>query len=133
MVVTPQKKEEDLPDHHFTEKDLQTEWQVFLSDLFIKDQVTYFAVNTAKLHKKEENVVEILYPSDLVKNEFEKIQAQFFNHFKRKVNNYKIEVSYREDKKLIKKQETKRDIFQKFVEINPVLKDLDELMRLDLS
>ena len=133
VVVTPQKKEEDLPDHHFTEKDLQTEWQVFLNDLFIKDQVTYFAVNTAKLHKKEENVVEILYPSDLVKTEFEKIQAQFFNHFKRKVNNYKIEVSYREDKKLIKKQETKRDIFQKYVEINPVLKDLDELMKLDLS
>lgn len=133
VVVTLQKKEEDLPDHHFTEKDLQTEWQIFLNDLFIKDQVTYFAVNTAKLHKKEENVVEILYPSDLVKTEFEKIQAQFFNHFKRKVNNYKIEVSYREDKKLIKKQETKRDIFQKFVEINPVLKDLDELMRLDLS
>ena len=46
--------------------------------------------------------MEILYPSDLVKTEFEKIQAQFFNHFKRKVNNYKIEVSYREDKKLIK-------------------------------
>ena len=107
--------------------------QFFLNDLFIKDQVTYFAVNTAKLHKKEENVVEILYPSDLVKTEFEKIQAQFFNHFKRKVNNYKIEVSYREDKKLIKKQETKRDIFQKYVEINPVLKDLDELMKLDLS
>ena len=133
VVITPQKKEEDLPDHHFTEKDLQTEWQVFLNDLFIKDQVTYFAVNTAKLHKKEENVVEILYPSDLVKTEFEKIQAQFFNHFKRKVNNYKIEVSYREDKKLIKKQETKREIFQKYVEINPVLKDLDELMKLDLS
>ena len=57
---------------------MQTEWQVFLNDLFIKDQVTYFAVNTAKLHKKEENVVEILYPSDLVKTEFEKIQAQFF-------------------------------------------------------
>ena len=122
-----------MPDHHFTEKDLQTEWQIFLNDLFIKDQVTYFAVNTAKLHKKEENVVEILYPSDLVKTEFEKIQAQFFIHFKRKVNNYKIEVSYREDKKLIKKQETKRDIFQKYVEINPVLKDLDELMKLDLS
>ena len=77
--------------------------------------------------------MEILYPSDLVKTEFEKIQAQFFNHFKRKVNNYKIEVSYREDKKLIKKQETKRDIFQKYVEINPILKDLDELLKLDLS
>ncbi len=64
----------------------------------------------------------------MVKTEFEKIQAQFFNHFKRKVNNYKIEVSYREDKKLIKKQETKEH-FEKYVEINPVLKDLDELMQ----
>jgi DNA polymerase-3 subunit gamma/tau len=28
---------------------------------------------------------------------------------------------------------TKRTIFEKFVEINPVLKDLDELLKLDLS
>jgi DNA polymerase-3 subunit gamma/tau len=127
------KKDDDLPDHHFTDKDLQAEWQLFLEDLLNRDQVMYYAVNTLKIIKKDENLVKILYPSDSVKNEFEKIQGEFFNHFKRKVNNYKIEIEFGNDVSLKKEILTKRKIFEKFVEINPVLKDLDELMRFDLS
>ena len=127
------KKEEELPEHHFSEVDLQREWQFFLNDLQKKDAVLYYAVNTLKLHKKDENLINILYPSDSVKTEFEKIQAEFFNHFKRKVNNYKIEIQYSNDVTLKKEIVTKRTIFEKFVEINPVLKDLDDLLKLDLS
>jgi len=127
------KKEEELPEHHFSELDLQREWQFFLNDLQKKDAVLYYAVNTLKLHKKDENLINILYPSDSVKTEFEKIQAEFFNHFKRKVNNYKIEIKYSNDVTLKKEIVTKRTIFEKFVEINPVLKDLDDLLKLDLS
>lgn len=127
------KKEEDLPEHHFSEVDLQREWQFFLQDLQKKDTVLYYAVNTLKLHKKDENLINILYPSDSVKTEFEKVQAEFFNHFKRKVNNYKIEIQFSNDVTLKKEIVTKRTIFEKFVEINPVLKDLDDLLKLDLS
>ena len=127
------KKEVELPEHHFSEVDLQREWQFFLNDLQKKDAVLYYAVNTLKLHKKDENLINILYPSDSVKTEFEKIQAEFFNHFKRKVNNYKIEIQYSNDVTLKKEIVTKRTIFEKFVEINPVLKDLDDLLKLDLS
>lgn len=127
------KKEEELPEHHFSEVDLQREWHFFLNDLQKKDAVLYYAVNTLKLHKKDENLINILYPSDSVKTEFEKIQAEFFNHFKRKVNNYKIEIQYSNDVTLKKEIVTKRTIFEKFVEINPVLKDLDDLLKLDLS
>ena len=127
------KKEEDLPEHHFSEVDLQREWQFFLQDLQKKDTVLYYAVNTLKLHKKDENLINILYPSDSVKTEFEKVQAEFFNHFKRKVNNYKIEIQFSSDVTLKKEIVTKRTIFEKFVEINPVLKDLDDLLKLDLS
>ena len=127
------KKEEELPEHHFSEVDLQREWQFFLNDLQKKDAVLYYAVNTLKLHKKDENLINILYPSDSVKIEFEKIQAEFFNHFKRKVNNYKIEIQYSNDVTLKKEIVTKRTIFEKFAEINPVLKDLDDLLKLDLS
>lgn len=93
----------------------------------------YYAVNTIKVNKKEENLIVILYPSDSVKSEFEKVQAEFFNHFKRKVNNYKIEIEFRNDVTLKKEIITKKSIFEKFVEINPVLKDLDALLKLDLS
>lgn len=125
--------EEDLPDHHFTETDLQSEWQLFLEELQEKDNVTYNAINAFKLSKKDENVVEILYPSDSAKSEFDKIQADFFNHFKRKVNNFKIEIVFRNDIGLKKEILTKRKIFDKFVEINPVLKDLEDLMKFDFS
>lgn len=127
------KKEEDLPDHHFSEIDLQREWNLFLNELQQKNTVLYYAVNTLKIHKKAENLVHILYPSDSVKSEFEKVQAEFFNHFKRKVNNYKIEIEFSNDVTLKKEIVTKRSIFEKFVEINPVLKDLDDLLKLDLS
>lgn len=133
IVEDVSKKEEDLPDHHFTEKDLQTEWQIFLEELLTRDAVLYYAVNTLKLHKKDENLIKILYPSDSVKSEFEKIQGEFFNHFKRKVNNYKIEIEFVNDVSLKKEILTKRKIFEKFVEINPVLRDLDDLMKFDLT
>ena len=113
--------------------DLQREWQIFLNDVQKKDTVLFYAVNTLKIHKKDENLVHILYPSDSVKTEFEKVQGEFFNHCKRKVNNYKIEVEFSNDVTLKKEIVTKRTIFEKFVEINPVLKDLDELLKLDLS
>ena len=113
--------------------DLQREWQIFLNDVQKKDTVLFYAVNTLKIHKKDQNLVHILYPSDSVKTEFEKVQGEFFNHFKRKVNNYKIEVEFSNDVTLKKEIVTKRTIFEKFVEINPVLKDLDELLKLDLS
>jgi DNA polymerase-3 subunit gamma/tau len=105
----------------------------FLDDLQQKNTVLFYAVNTLKVYKKDENIINILYPSDSVKSEFEKVQGEFFNHFKRKVNNYKIEVEYSNDVTLKKEIVTKRSIFEKFVEINPVLKDLDDLLKLDLS
>ncbi|MBP7172757.1 MAG: hypothetical protein KBA33_01640 [Cloacibacterium sp.] len=112
---------------------MQSEWQLFLEELQEKDNVTYNAINAFKLSKKDENVVEILYPSDSAKSEFDKIQADFFNHFKRKVNNFKIEIVFRNDIGLKKEILTKRKIFDKFVEINPVLKDLEDLMKFDFS
>lgn len=126
-------KTESLPDHHFTEKDLQTEWQQFLEELQQRDEVLYYAVNTIKISKKEENRLRILYPSDSVKAEFEKVETEFMNHFKRKVHNYVIEVEFEMDGSLKKEILTKRKVFEKYVEINPVLKDLDELLKLDLS
>lgn len=131
--ISRETKEEDIPAHHFTEKDLQDEWQIFLNDLMKKDDVAFYAVNTLKLNKSDENQIKILYPSDSAKTEFEKIRENFFNHFKRKVNNYKIEIIYKNDIGLKKEIMTKRKIFDKFAEINPVLKDLDDLFKFDFN
>ena len=95
--------------------------------------IVYNAISTFKLSKKDENLIEITYPSDSAKSEFEKIRSEFFNHFMRKVNNYNITVEYRNDVSLKKEIVTKKKIFDKFAEINPVLKELDQLFKFDFN
>lgn len=130
-IITPIK--ENLPSHHFTETDLQTELQKFLAELQEKDILIYNAISSFKLNKKEENIVEISYPSESAKSEFEKVRGDFFNHFMRKVNHFNIEIEYKNDLSMKKEIITKRKIFDKFAEINPVLRDLDDLFKFDFN
>ncbi|MBP3839974.1 MAG: hypothetical protein J6D35_03330, partial [Chryseobacterium sp.] len=73
------------------------------------------------------------YPSESAKIEFEKVRADFFNHFMHKVNHFNITIEYKNDTSLKKEIITKRKIFDKFAEINPLLKDLDEIFKFDLN
>lgn len=99
-----------------------------------KDPFVYNAIKTFKLTKVDEKIIRISYPSDSAKTEFDKISGEFFNHFKRKVNNYTITFEYQKDHENLKIEVvTKKKIFEKFIEINPLLKDLDDLMKFDLS
>ena len=131
VAETAQK--ENLPSNHFTETDLRTEWQKFLTGLQKKDIIIYSAISSFILKKKDENTIEITYPSDSAKSEFEKVRADFFNHFKHKVNHFNIMVEYKNDVTLKKEIMTKRKIFDTFADINPVLKELDDLFKLDFN
>lgn len=127
-------KTENLPQHHFTETDLQMEWNLLLKQLQSKDAFVYNAIKAFKLVKADENIIKVLYPSDSAKVEFDKISGDFFNHFRRKVHNYAIEVEYKKDHENLKIEiVTKKKVFEKFVEKNPLLKDLDDLMKFDLT
>lgn len=123
-----------LPKNHFTDTDLQMEWKIMLKQLQVKNNFVFNAVKTFKLEKKEENKIQVLFPSDSAKVEFDKISGEFFNHFRRKVQNYSIEIEYVRDVENLKIEVvTKRKIFEKFIEKNPLLKDLDDLMKFDLT
>lgn len=127
-------KNDNLPQNHFTDTDLQVEWNLMLKQLQRKDGFVFNAVKTFKLIKAEENKIKVLYPSDSAKAEFDKISGDFFNHFKRKVHNHIIEIEYQRDVENLKIEVmTKRKIFEKFIEKNPLLKDLDDLMKFDLT
>lgn len=131
IVIT---KTENLPKNHFTETDLQAEWNLLLKQLQNKNVFVFNAVKGFKLKKKDENIIEVLYPSDSAKTEFDKISGEFFNHFKTKVHNFSIEIEYTRDFENLKVEVlTKRKIYEKFIEKNPLLKDLDDLMRFDLT
>lgn len=125
--------EEHLPKNHFTETDLQTEWQKFLDKIKENDIVIFSAINGFRLSKKDEDTILIAYPSESAKSEFTKIQSEFFNHFKHKVNHFRIKTDFVMDVALKKEILTKRKIFDKFAQINPVLKDLDDLLKFDFS
>ncbi|WP_233701991.1 hypothetical protein [Kaistella palustris] len=124
---------EELPSNHFTETDLQDAWKKFLLGLQGSDVITFNAISSFKLKKKGEDTVEITFPSHSAKSEFEKVRGDFFNHFMHKVNHFNINVEFRNDVSLKKEMITKRKIFDKFAEINPVLRDLDDLFKFDFS
>jgi DNA polymerase-3 subunit gamma/tau len=126
-------RKENLPQNHFTETDLQSTWNLYLKNLQVKDLFTYNAINGFRLAKKGENNIEVQYPSDTAKVEFDRISGEFFNHFRRKVNNFSIEIEFKKDEKLKVEMVTKRSIFEKMVEKNPLLKDLDDLLKFDLN
>jgi len=122
-----------LPSNHFTETDLQNEWEKFLKEIQKKDSLIFNAISFFKLRKKDENTIEITYSSDSAKTEFDKIRTEFFNHFMHKVGHFNIGVEFKNDITLKKEIVTKRKIFNKFAEINPILKDLDDLFKFDFS
>ncbi|MDO5614684.1 MAG: hypothetical protein Q4G16_00715 [Cruoricaptor ignavus] len=125
--------EEDLPNHHFTDTDLQTEWRIFVENTRKKDIVVYNAISSFKLSKTDEDTIQIKYPSDTAKAEFDKVQADFFNHFKHKVNHFKIQINYVMDENMKKEVVTKKTLFDKMVKKNSVLKELDDLLKFDFS
>ena len=104
-----------------------------MGEMQSKDIIVYNAISSFKLRKKGEDTVEITYPSESAKSEFEKVRGDFFNHFMRKVSHFNIVVEYKNDVTLKKEIVTKRKIFDKFAEINPVLKDLDDIFKFDLN
>ncbi|KFF01063.1 hypothetical protein IX39_10720 [Chryseobacterium formosense] len=107
---------------------------ILLKQLRQKDPVVFNAIKTFKFTKIDEKIIQISYPSDSAKNEFDKISIEFFNHFKHKVNNHSIEFQFKKDHENLKIEiVTKKKIFEKFIEKNPLLKDLDDLMKFDLS
>ena len=125
---------ENLQEHHFTETDLQSEWNLMLMNLRAKDPFVFNAIKSFKLEKIDEKFIQVQYPSESAKVEFDKISGEFFNHFKRKVNNYAIKIEYKQDVQNLKIEVlTTKKKFEKFVEINPLLKDLDDLMKFDLT
>lgn len=132
-AVLQEKSSEKLPTNHFTETDLATEWQAFLGKLKERDIVLYSAINGFKLSKKDEDTIGITYPSETARAEFEKISSEFLNHFRHKVSHYSIKTDFKMDVTIKKEVLTRRKLFEKFADINPLLHTLNDIMKFDLS
>ncbi|NAW50423.1 hypothetical protein GNY06_03115 [Elizabethkingia argentiflava] len=109
------------------------QWEGFLEDLQHKDPIKFSAIKICRLQKKNENKIHIKVPSQAAKAEFETIRKDFLSSFQRKVNNFHIKSKYIEDETLKREIMTKRKLFDRFAEKNPVLRALDDLMKFDFS
>ncbi|WKS94703.1 hypothetical protein [Riemerella columbina] len=129
--------EEHLPDGHFSNNDVLSEWEHFMKRLATEDNVTFNAVRNFELYKSNENEITIKYASESAKLEFQNASLDFLSHFKHKYNNYRLKLAYEKQEKIINltagKEESKREIFNKMIEANSLLKDLDDLMKFDFS
>lgn len=123
----------NIPKDHFSETDLKTLWQDYLDGLRYKDNIAYMAINNFSVTKEDEDTICIAYPSDLAKSQFHAVENEFINLFQTKVNHFGIKINYKKDQGLRKEILSKRKIFDKFAEINPVLNDLNNLMDFDLT
>ena len=122
-----------LPQSHFTQTDLDREWELFLKQQRGENVLLYNAINGFKLVKQGENEILIHYPSETARSEFEKVQGTFFNHFRHKVNHFKLEIEYRMDIALKQEILTSKKIFEQMAEINPSLLKLHEAFKFDFS
>lgn len=123
----------NLPKNHFSEIDLQQQWEIFLSKIKEEDFVLYSAIRSFRTVKKDESTIVLFYPSETAKATFDRIQGEFLNHFRRVVNNQTIMAEYEMDEKLKQEVMTKRKLFDKMAKLNPLLNNLNEIMRFDLS
>lgn len=122
-----------MPNQHFTETDLQREWNLFLESLKTKDILVFNAINNFRLNKIDEDTINIKYASDTAKSEFDKVQTDFINHFKHKVNHFRIKITYSMDVALKKEIMTKKKLFDKMAEKNPLLNQLNDIFKFDFS
>lgn len=126
-------KDENLPANHFSETDLHNIWSEFTENVRTEDPVIYNAISGFKFSKKDEETILINYSSETARSEFEKIQNEFFNHLKHKVNNFKIKPEFKMDVTLKKEIITKRSVFEKMAEKNPILREMDDYFKFDFS
>lgn len=78
-------------------------------------------------------MIEILYSSLTAKAEFTSVEPLFFIHFRNKINNHKVEITYQHKPMAKMEIMTTRKQFEKMMKENPLLKDLDDLMKFDFS
>lgn len=127
--------EEDLPDGHFSNIDVENEWKVFLKRLSKENIVAYHAIQNFTLHKTDEHEITLEYVSESARVEFDKVKDDFLSHFKHKYKNYRIQLIYQKNEQqiIINTGNTKREIFKQMMEVNPLLKDLNDMMNFDFN
>lgn len=124
---------EEQPADDFSQQTLLTEWKLFLDNLHHRAPVKFSAIKSCKLSKLDDNFILVEFSSLASKSEFIDTSRTFLPDFEKKVNNFKISFKFKQDPSLKKEIMTKKKLFDKFAKENPLLKDLNDLMKFDFS
>jgi DNA polymerase-3 subunit gamma/tau len=134
-----EKKEETISipknqqNEAFSEEKAVNFWENYLDELKGKNAILYNALSTAACSVKDKSVIFFKFPSHSIYEEFESQREDFFQRLKLYLKNYSISFDYEiqaTDKNVLL---TSKEIYEKMVEINPLLKKLRNDFRLDIS
>lgn len=124
---------EDLPKNHFTQVDIDQEWNRFLEGLRNENSIIYHAISGFRIIKEGEDNITVYYSTEAAKSEFDAVHADFFNGLRTKVKNYGFAVNFQRDQTIRRELITKQKVFDKMVEKNPLIGKLNEIFKFDLS
>lgn len=109
------------------------EWKLFLDNLQDDDPVKFSAIKVCKLQKKDENKILIKVPSEAAKSEFETVRKDFYLYFSGKSIIFILKVNMWRMKLCKKKSLPNENYLINLQKKNPILKELDDLMKFDFS
>lgn len=80
-------------------------------------------------------MVKVKYPSESAKSIFEPIRELFISYFKEKINTLNVRFEFELDLSLQQKFKSvsKKEIFDHYKTINPLIEKLQKVFKLDLS
>ena len=131
----PIEKPEKLREEAFTEKDVFSCWEQFLSELQKQNKIpVYNALHTGKIKLINETQIEFEFESASLINEFDLEKNELMKLMREKLRNdlidFKTKLNLSETGNFVK---TKADIFNEMVKKNPILLKMKEEMGLDYN
>lgn len=123
----------NLPKTNFTEQQVLGFWKDYLNKLKDVHFPLYNAMQGVKLSLSTPLTVLFTLSSKTIQTDFENHKTDFAEKLKKHLNNYHVQLSFQiQESKETKVRGSKEEIYQAFLEVNPLIEKLKKDFHLDL-
>lgn len=143
MIEEKEKEEEEsldeidysLPQDKFTDDEFKLFWDAYKTKLQKKNKPLFNVLDTVNWRIDEKHHVHLIFDSRMMLLEFEKSKEHFVKKARKKLNNYGLMVvsEVSEETQTVNHIKTRKDIYQEFVERNPMVEKLAKQLGLDIE
>ncbi|WP_457616016.1 DNA polymerase III subunit gamma/tau [Lutibacter sp.] len=122
-----------LPATPFTEKELVSHWNNYVSKILEKGRKSVASIMNASTPTTEGNTIHFELPNTLMKSQLERAKLPLLKYLKENLDNYKIELVINVNEAKTKRYAyTPKEKYQKLVEKNKTLEKLRKTFDLDI-